>query len=113
MMIIIDIINIVIMMTILRYSTWEPEENILDPRLIQQFTQKEADRIAGMYQINTDIFIRLNLYHLVTYHQRAVGTPVQSAAESQRWKRRRNNPSDQKAGKNNLDYWNMKKNMCK
>jgi len=29
-----------------RYSTWEPEENILDPRLIQQFTQKEADRIA-------------------------------------------------------------------
>jgi len=28
-----------------RYSTWEPEENILDPRLIQQFTQKEADRI--------------------------------------------------------------------
>lgn len=30
-----------------RYSTWEPEENILDPRLIQQFTQKEADRIQG------------------------------------------------------------------
>merc|ERR1711953_289622 len=24
-----------------RYSTWEPEENILDPRLIQQFIMKE------------------------------------------------------------------------
>ena len=23
-----------------RYSTWEPEENILDPRLIQQFVKK-------------------------------------------------------------------------
>ena len=39
------------MITILRYSTWEPEENILDPRLIQQFTQKEADRIAGMFMM--------------------------------------------------------------
>ena len=48
--------------------------------------------------------MRLNLYHLVTYQQRAVGTPVQNVAESQRWKRRRNNPSDQKAGKNHLDY---------
>jgi hypothetical protein len=28
-----------------RFSTWEPEENILDPRLIQQFVQKEASKI--------------------------------------------------------------------
>lgn len=28
-----------------RFSTWEPEENILDPRLIQQFVQKESTRI--------------------------------------------------------------------
>ena len=25
-----------------RYSTWEPEDNILDPRLIQQFTQRKS-----------------------------------------------------------------------
>ena len=24
-----------------KHSTWEPEENILDPRLIQQFTQRK------------------------------------------------------------------------
>ena len=28
-----------------RYSTWEPEENILDPRLIQQFVIKENNRL--------------------------------------------------------------------
>jgi hypothetical protein len=28
-----------------RFSTWEPEENILDPRLIHQFVQKEASKI--------------------------------------------------------------------
>ena len=25
-----------------KHSTWEPEENILDPRLIQQFTQRKS-----------------------------------------------------------------------
>jgi len=29
-----------------RYSTWEPEENILDPRLIQQFVVKEQNKIV-------------------------------------------------------------------
>lgn len=29
-----------------RYSTWEPEENILDPRLIQQFVLKEEAKLA-------------------------------------------------------------------
>jgi len=29
-----------------RYSTWEPEENILDPRLIQQFIMKEQNKIV-------------------------------------------------------------------
>merc|ERR1712106_530722 len=29
-----------------RYSTWEPEENILDPRLIQQFVLKEELKLA-------------------------------------------------------------------
>merc|ERR1712106_959716 len=29
-----------------RYSTWEPEENILDPRLIQQFVIKEEAKLA-------------------------------------------------------------------
>jgi len=28
-----------------RYSTWEPEENILDPRLIQQFVIKENNKL--------------------------------------------------------------------
>ena len=28
-----------------RYSTWEPEENILDPRLIQQFIIKEHSKL--------------------------------------------------------------------
>ena len=28
-----------------RYSTWEPEENILDPRLIQQFIIKEHNKL--------------------------------------------------------------------
>lgn len=28
-----------------RYSTWEPEENILDPRLIQQFIIKENNKL--------------------------------------------------------------------
>merc|ERR1712020_478192 len=27
-----------------KYSTWEPEENILDSRLIQQFTQRKSRR---------------------------------------------------------------------
>eukprot|EP00088_Acartia_fossae_P009453 TRINITY_DN14581_c0_g1_i13.p1 TRINITY_DN14581_c0_g1~~TRINITY_DN14581_c0_g1_i13.p1 ORF type:complete len:595 (-),score=168.49 TRINITY_DN14581_c0_g1_i13:172-1956(-) len=30
-----------------RYSTWEPEENILDPRLIQQFVRKENAKIVS------------------------------------------------------------------
>jgi len=30
-----------------RYSTWEPEENILDPRLIQQFVKKENAKIVS------------------------------------------------------------------
>jgi len=30
-----------------RYSTWEPEENILDPRLIQQFVRKENAKIVA------------------------------------------------------------------
>ena len=29
-----------------RYSTWEPEENILDPRLIQQFVLKEENKVV-------------------------------------------------------------------
>ena len=29
-----------------RYSTWEPEENILDPRLIQQFAFKEENKVV-------------------------------------------------------------------
>lgn len=34
--------------SLFRYSTWEPEENILDPRLIQQFVRKEAAKIVSV-----------------------------------------------------------------
>ena len=85
---------------IIRYSTWEPEENILDPRLIQQFTQKEADRIQGKDIWNSQI--NSNSFWQSPPSQKAARTRGRNVGENRKLRKRRNNPRGQKAGKRGM-----------